>query len=104
MPRGVIVLLGLAAAVVTVAGIRAFSAILGPVFLALMLTIAVSPVIGWFRRLGAPAWLGVASALLAVYAILISLGAALVVSAARLVDLLPTYQPQFDKLVASAKT
>jgi predicted PurR-regulated permease PerM len=68
-----------------------------------MLTIAVSPVIGWFRRLGAPMWLGVTSALLAVYAILISLGAALVVSAARLADLLPTYQAQFDKLLAGAR-
>jgi AI-2 transport protein TqsA len=43
LPRGLIVLLALAATVVVIAGLRAFAEILGPVFLALMLTVAVHP-------------------------------------------------------------
>lgn len=43
LPRGVIVLLGSAALIVTVAGLKAFADILGPVMLALMLTVAVHP-------------------------------------------------------------
>jgi len=100
----VIVLLGLAAAVVTVAGMRAFADILGPTLLALMLTIAVNPVTGWFRRMRAPTWLGVTSALLAVYAILLSLGAALAISIARRAALGPTYHDQFDRLLANVRT
>jgi predicted PurR-regulated permease PerM len=50
LPRGLIVLLGLTGLVVTVTGIRAFSGIVGPVFLALMLTVAVHPLREWLRR------------------------------------------------------
>lgn len=43
IPRGLIVLLGIAATVVAVGGMKVFGGILGPVFLALVLTIAVQP-------------------------------------------------------------
>ena len=69
IPRGLIVLLSLAAMVVTIAGLEAFSGVVGPVFLALMLTIAVQPIQTWAVRKGWPAWLGMAAALVAVVAI-----------------------------------
>ena len=57
MPRGVVVVVGLAATVVAVAGMKAFASILGPVILALVLTMAIYPLQTWLRRKGFPAWL-----------------------------------------------
>jgi len=56
LPRGLIVLLSAASAVLVVAGTRAASEIIGPVFLAVVLTIAMSPVGRYLRRHGWPAW------------------------------------------------
>jgi hypothetical protein len=60
LPRGVIVLIGLAAAVVTVAGVRATVWLIGPAFLALTIVIAISPVQGCYGekgyRAGCPCW------------------------------------------------
>ena len=100
VPRGVIVLLGMAGAVVTVAGLRSVADIIGPVFLALMLTVTASPLGAWLRTRGAPAWAATAALIVTVYAILLGLGGALVVSVARLVDLMPQYQSQFTALRA----
>src|SRR5919107_5595437 len=100
VPRGVIVLLGLAGAVVAVAGLKTVSDIIGPVFLALMLTVTASPLSGWLRRRGAPVWAAATALLVTVYLVLIGLGGALLLSATRLVDLLPQYQDQFTQLRA----
>lgn len=101
LPRGVIVLIGLACLVVAVAGTRAFASVVGPTFLALMLTVAVHPLPEWLRRKGVPAWIATLIAILAVYAILLSLVFALVLSTARLATLLPTYSDDFDQLIAN---
>ncbi|MEV6300615.1 AI-2E family transporter [Actinoplanes sp. NPDC051861] len=95
LPRGVIVLLGTASAVVVVAGMRGVAHILGPVFLALMLTVTVSPITSWLRRHGAPVWVAMLSTILVANLILIGLGAALAYSVAQLIDTLPQYQEQF---------
>lgn len=100
LPRGVIVLVGLAALVVCVAGTRAFASVVGPTFLALMLTVAVHPFPEWLRRKGFPGWAATVAAIVAVYAILFSLAFALILSTARLATLLPTYADDFDELVA----
>ena len=39
LPRGLLILLGLAAGVVSIAGIRSASGLIGPIFLALVLTV-----------------------------------------------------------------
>ena len=69
LPRGLIILLGLAAALVAALGLREFSDILGPVFLALVLSIAVHPVRRLADRYHLPAWLGIILSLIAVYGI-----------------------------------
>jgi AI-2 transport protein TqsA len=102
LPRGVIVLLGLAGAVVAVAGLRSVSDLLAPVFLALMLTVTASPLGTWLRRHGAPAWAAALALMATVYLVLFGLGAAVVVSASRLVELMPQYQSQFAQLRADA--
>ncbi|GAB1693617.1 AI-2E family transporter [Krasilnikovia sp. M28-CT-15] len=98
LPRGVIVLLGLAGTVVTVAGMREVAGLIAPVFLALMLTVTASPLSTWLRRHGAPGWAAGLALVATVYAVLLGLGGALVLSVARLVDLLPHYQDKFAQL------
>ncbi|HEY5858072.1 MAG TPA: AI-2E family transporter [Aldersonia sp.] len=104
IPRGLIVLLAAAATVVTVAGMRGFADILGPVVLALMLTIAVQPIQTAAQRRGLRPWIGMAAALVTVYLILIGIAAALAVSTAQLASLLPHYADQFDDLLDGART
>ncbi|WKG11362.1 AI-2E family transporter [Nocardia sp. PE-7] len=99
IPRGLIVLLSLAAMVVTIAGLEAFSGVVGPIFLALMLTIAVQPIQTWAERKGWPAWLGMAAALVAVVAILFGIGGALALSAVQLASLLPDYADELNRLL-----
>jgi AI-2 transport protein TqsA len=104
LPRGVIVLLGLAATVVSVAGMKAFAAILGPVFLALILAVTAGPMIGKLRHRGWPVWACIASTVCTVYLVLAALAAALAVSVARLATLLPQYQVQLDRVVDEIRT
>src|SRR4051794_4140570 len=98
LPRGVIVLLGTACMVVVVAGIRGIADLLAPVMLALMLTVTVSPLTQWLRRHGTPVWLAMLTTVVTVYVVLFGLGAALFVSVARLIDLMPQYADQFAGL------
>ncbi|GAA2457823.1 AI-2E family transporter [Actinomadura vinacea] len=99
------ILIGSAAAVIMLAGLRSASAIVGPIVLALILTIAVSPLRGWLDRRGAPFWVCVAVPLAVLIALLLGLGAALAVSVAQLAALLPDYTDEFNQLVDSfAKT
>ncbi|MEE2056762.1 AI-2E family transporter [Rhodococcus artemisiae] len=102
IPRGLIVLLALAATVVAVAGARALSGLLAPLFLALMLTIAVQPIQTWAARRGIPVWAGMLAALAAVYAILLGLIGALLLSVAQLATELPQYTDSLNNLLDGA--
>ncbi|WP_280387660.1 AI-2E family transporter [Nocardia wallacei] len=104
IPRGLIVVLAVAAAVVAVAGVKAFADVLAPVFLALMLTVAVQPLQRWVRGRGLPAWAGMAAALVAVWLILILLVGALIVSAAQLATELPNYSDRVTDLLAGVRS
>ncbi|WP_432888205.1 AI-2E family transporter [Kribbella sp. CA-245084] len=99
LPRGVVVLLGLAGAIITAGGLHGFSSIAGPVFLALILTIAVSPLRRLLIRRGVRPWIAALIAIVVVIAILVGLAAALALSIARLATLLPTYRDTFGQLV-----
>ncbi|WP_338837850.1 AI-2E family transporter [Gordonia polyisoprenivorans] len=101
MPRGAIVLVSIAGIVVAVAGIRSVSSLVAPIFLALMLTVAVAPAAGWMRRKGLPAWLAFVTVLVLVHGILVGLFASLAYSVARLATILPNYSDKFNDLVAS---
>jgi len=95
-------LLGLAAAVVVIAGLRAFSGTLGPTFFALVIVITLHPVQGWLQRKGVPSILSVVALLIAIYLLLFGLAAALALSIGRLATLLPTYGDQFNDLLTRA--
>ncbi|WP_202867353.1 AI-2E family transporter [Kribbella pittospori] len=103
LPRGVVVLLGTGAAVLTAAGVRSFAEIIGPTFLALVLTIAVSPLRRLLIRRGMRVWLAALIALVVVNAFLLAVAAALALSLAKLAGLLPAYQDKFAELVADVR-
>ena len=104
LPRGLIVLLGVAGAAVAVAGMRSAAGIIGPAFLAVLIVIAVHPVQAWLQRHRVPSWLAALLTMGCAYAVLLGLAAALALSVARLATLLPTYGPQFTVLLDRAVT
>ena len=99
LPRGLMVLVGLAAAFLVISGLRSASGIIGPIFLALVLTIMVQPVSPMASSRGLPSWLTSLICIVVVYALLIGLSVALVVATARFATLLPTYKEQFADLL-----
>jgi AI-2 transport protein TqsA len=103
LPRGLVVILGAAGAVVAVAGMRSLDWMLGPVFLALMLVVAVAPVQSWMLRHRMPRWLATIAVLLILYAVLIALVSVLAVSVAQLAGLLPSYATRASELLASVQ-
>jgi AI-2 transport protein TqsA len=102
LPRGLIILLGLAAALGAALGMREFSNILGPVFLALVLSITVHPVRRLADRHRWPAWVGIILSLLAVYGIVAGLFFILIISGIQFAALLQDYAPQFQDLLGQA--
>jgi predicted PurR-regulated permease PerM len=102
LPRGLIILLGIAAALITALGLREFAAVLGPVFLALVLSIVVHPVRRFADRHNFPAWVGIILSLLAVYGIVAGLFAILVISGIQFASLLQDYGPQFQAFLREA--
>jgi AI-2 transport protein TqsA len=100
MPRALALVVGLAAVVVSLAGLRQVAWLIGPAFLALVIVITVSPVQGWLRRKGWPRWLTATAMVVVVYAIMIALGGVLVIAVAELAQLLPQYA---DKAQAAVK-
>lgn len=96
---GLLVLLGLASAAVTLTFLRTASGWVAPAILALMLTIAVHPIRASLARLGAPEWLRFLLPLLTVLAFLGAMGLALAVSINELISLLPGYAAEFTKIV-----
>jgi len=99
LPRPLLVLVGTAAATITVAGIRGIADLLGTVFLALVLTIAIHPLRGWLQGRGLPAWAATLVMIVTVYALLLAFALALVVATARFAALLPEYKDEMASTV-----
>ena len=101
LPRTLVILLELAAAVVVAGGIRAAAWLVAPVFLALVIVITVHPVHARLRARGLPSWAATILLVLAVYGVLVVLAGVVVVSVARLATLLPSYAAEVNALLAS---
>ena len=101
LPRTLVILLELAAAVVVAGGIRAAAWLVAPVFLALVIVITVHPVHARLRARGLPPWAATTLLVLAVYGVLVVLAGVVVVSVARLATLLPSYAAEVNALLAS---
>jgi predicted PurR-regulated permease PerM len=98
LPRGFNVLLTAAAAMIVVAGMRAFSASIGPIFLALVIVVVVRPVQTGLLKRGAPGWVALLALLASSFGVLIVIVLALIWSAAELVGLIgsPRYEEQLS--------
>lgn len=100
LPRLAMVVIVGGSLVLVLAGARETAGIIGPAFLALVLTITVHPVRRALVRRNVPDWLVAIAVVLSVYFLLFSVSIALVISAGRLAELLPQYQDEFSKYTA----
>ncbi len=99
LPPPVVTLLGLAAAVVVLGGVRAAQGLAGPIFLAFVLSIAVYPLQAWLRRVRVPGWLALTVTVLVTYAALTAFAGALTLSVLQFADQVPRYSAELDALV-----
>jgi len=98
LPTPVVTLLGLAAAIVVLGGLRMAQGVVAPILLAFVLAIAVHPVQAWLRR-HIPGWLATSVTLLVTYAALTVFAGALALSVLRFADQVPQYQDELDSLI-----
>ncbi|SDK27217.1 Predicted PurR-regulated permease PerM [Nocardioides sp. YR527] len=94
-------LLGAAALTLTLAGVRSVADIVGPVLMAVVITITLHPIRVWLERGRLPGW-AISTLMLASAVLLLSVFAvALMVSVAQLAALVPTYADQIADGVAN---
>jgi len=91
-------MLGLAATVVAVAGLKAVGDIIAPTFLALTLVITIHPLQKWLVAHRIPKWIAAATCLLILYVVVLGLMASLTLSIAQLAIQMPRYQDKFLNL------
>src|SRR6185312_690845 len=91
LPRGVVILVGMAAAVVTLGGLRQVRGIAAPIFMALCLTVTLYPVRSWLIRKGWKSWAATAVLVLATMGAVLSLVVGVIWSLARFATILPEY-------------
>ncbi|ANN16464.1 hypothetical protein SD37_12920 [Amycolatopsis orientalis] len=99
-PRALAALLGAAALVVGIAGVKAIAWLVAPTLLALVIVITLGPAHGRLRRLGFPRWAATAALVVFVYGILVAFCVAMIVSVAQLASLLPRYADRIAALYA----
>jgi predicted PurR-regulated permease PerM len=104
LPRWLLLLIGGATATVAVAGLREVAWLVAPVFLALVVVVALTPVERWLRRVGAPRWLATTVLLLLVSSVLLGFVALLVASVAQMAALLPDYAGPAEDLINQVVT
>ncbi|MCA0336092.1 MAG: AI-2E family transporter [Actinobacteria bacterium] len=94
-------LLVLGATVLVMAGLREIGNLIGPVFLALTLAVAVRPIGHWLRARGVRSGLSTVLVLLVLYVLLFGMLAVLGLAVSQLVGTLPDYADQFTTLTQS---
>ncbi|MGZ8802157.1 MAG: AI-2E family transporter [Mycobacterium sp.] len=104
LPRALIITLGLAGSVVIGAGLQAISEIIGPVFLALVLTVTVDPIRVWLIRHGWSRALASFTVFLIVMLIIVGLLVAAVFGLVQLATLMPQYADQIQQELAGVRS
>nr|WP_081683890.1 AI-2E family transporter [Granulicoccus phenolivorans] len=102
LPRIVVILVGLAAALAVLYGTQQLQNLVGPMFMALNLVLAVSPLQSFLVRHKVPKIVAAVITLLVVLAILVILIGALIWAIAVLVQTLPQYSGDFQNLYNQA--
>ena len=103
LPPPVVTLLGLAAAVVVLGGLRTAQDLVGPIFLAFVLAIAVHPLLAWLRRVGVPGWVALTVTVLVTYAALTAFAGALLLSVLQFADQAQTYRDEVTAMVGQGE-
>ncbi|AXK44921.1 AI-2E family transporter [Brachybacterium saurashtrense] len=96
-PRVAVILVGAASVVIVLAGMRAISGIVAPVFLALVITVTLHPIRKRLERWRLPGWVNSTLMLLIAYLELLFLAIALFVSASQLAALVPQYSEKLHE-------
>lgn len=104
LPRAVVLLLGVAGAVVALAGAQAAASVLAPTFLAVTLVITISPMQRWLLARRVPAVLVIVVSVLVLYGLVLALVGALVLSLVQLLGVLPDYFDQLQALYTDGVT
>jgi AI-2 transport protein TqsA len=104
LPRGVVILVGMAAAVVTLGGLREVRDIAAPIFMALCLTVTLYPVRSWLIRKRWPSWLATTVLVLATMGAVLGLVIGIVWSLARFATILPEYSEEVQSTLAALKS
>ncbi len=94
-------MLGLAATVIAAAGLKTMADIIAPTFLALTLVITAHPLTAFMVRHRCPKWLAALVSLVGVYVVVLGLMAALALSIAQLIIVMPQYTDKFVSLYNS---
>jgi AI-2 transport protein TqsA len=102
LPRVVLILMGTAAATITVAGMRSIADLLGLTFLALVITVSAHPLRAPLLRWHLPGWLATLVMVVVAYAVLLVFAVTMTVAVARFATLLPTYQEEMASTVDDA--
>lgn len=102
IPRGLIVLLTLAAGIVVIAGLKSFSETVAPMFLAIVVVVVLAPIQGVVTRRGAPSWVGLLVLLLASFGVIVVILGSVAWAVVELVKLLAgdTYEGQLAETQA----
>ncbi|WP_291038305.1 AI-2E family transporter [Herbiconiux sp.] len=100
-PRGTVILVGLAAAVVVSFGIAGLRDILAPVLLTMILTICAHPVGAALERRGVPRGIATGSVILVVFALLAGFTYTLIIAFAQFTTMLPDYADQLGEIGAN---
>ena len=100
-PFAMTLLLGAAAFTIALAGVKSIADIIGPVFLALVITVTLHPIRLRLERHRLPGWAASLVMLIAAYLLLFLLTLALIVSVAQLAALIPGYTDQINDAVAN---
>jgi AI-2 transport protein TqsA len=101
-PFGLTVLLVTTALTITLAGMRSIADIVGPVFLALVITVTLHPLRRRLEKRRFPDWAASLVMLAGAYLLLFLLALALIVSVAQLAALLPEYTDQIQDGIQNA--
>ncbi|MFW2381911.1 MAG: AI-2E family transporter [Acidimicrobiales bacterium] len=99
LPRGLVVLLTVAAGMIGIAGLKAFSGTVGPMFLAIVVVVVLAPIHGAVARRGAPSWLAMTALLAASLGVIAVILGSVAWAAIELVTLLSgeTYESQLSQ-------
>ncbi|NLA29365.1 MAG: AI-2E family transporter, partial [Propionibacterium sp.] len=95
-PRFNVIVVGIAASLICLIGLRQFADFIAPLFLAINLMITAYPLHTWLVRKGTPSWLSAVVVSLAVFAVLIAMVAGLVWSVTEMIGILPQYANEFN--------